>query len=77
MSNSWINYLSHLKNNIRVAIVRLKTIENRLRRLDTEYVKKYPGETEDMVSREVARKLSVQGGLDYRVYFIIFTIIKY
>ncbi|XP_045130250.1 uncharacterized protein LOC123515574 [Portunus trituberculatus] len=57
-SYPWIRYPRHLKNNIKVAIARLKTTENRLRKLDIQYAQRYHNEIKDMVKRGVARQLS-------------------
>ena len=48
----------YLKNNVKVAVARLKTTENRLRKLDIEYAQRYHDEIKNMVKRGVARKLS-------------------
>ena len=57
-SYPWIKDPSHLKNNLKVANARLRTTENRLKKLGTEYARKYQSEIEDMVNRGVTRKLS-------------------
>ncbi|XP_064111565.1 uncharacterized protein LOC135219065 [Macrobrachium nipponense] len=54
----WIRDPNHMKNNIKVANARLRTTENRLRKLGNEYAVKYQKEIEDMVRRGVARKLT-------------------
>lgn len=54
----WIKEPNQLKNNIKVAVARLRTTENRLRKLDVEYSMNYQREIEDMVRRKIARKLS-------------------
>ncbi|XP_068229326.1 uncharacterized protein [Palaemon carinicauda] len=54
----WIRDPNQLKNNIKVANARLRTTENRLRKLGNEYAMKYQKEIEDMVRRGVARKLT-------------------
>ena len=41
------------------------TTENRLRRIDVEYARKYQSEMEDMVRRGIARKLSDREIRDY------------
>ncbi|XP_068229430.1 uncharacterized protein [Palaemon carinicauda] len=45
----WIRDPNQLKNNIKVANARLRTTENRLRKLGNEYAMKYQKEIEDMV----------------------------
>lgn len=62
----WIKDPRNLKNNVKVAVARLKTTENRLRKLDTEYAQKYHNEIKDMVERGVARKLSEKEIQAYR-----------
>lgn len=54
----WIKDLNHLKNNFKVANARLRTTENRLKKLGIEYANKYQSVIEDMVNRGAARKLS-------------------
>ena len=65
-SYPWIKDPSHLKNNLKVANARLRTTENRLKKLGTEYARKYQSEIEDMISRGVARKLSNEEVQDYK-----------
>lgn len=71
-SYPWIKDPNQLKNNIKVAIARLITTENRLRKLDIEYARNYQSEVEDMVRRKIARKLSEREIRDYNgpVYYI-------
>lgn len=57
-SYPWIRNPRHLKNNVKVAVARLITTENRLRKLDTQYAQRYHNEIKDMVKRGVARQLS-------------------
>ena len=65
-SYPWIKDPSHLKNNLKVANARLRTTENRLKKLGTEYARKYQSEIEDMISKGVARKLSNEEVQDYK-----------
>ena len=65
-SYPWIKDPYNLKNNLKVANARLRTTENRLKKLGTEYASKYQNEIEDMVSRGVARKLSHEEVRDYK-----------
>lgn len=65
-SYPWIQDPNQLTNNVKVAFARLKTTENRLRRLDIEYARKYQNEIEDMVRRGIARKLSDREIRDYK-----------
>lgn len=64
-SYPWIKDPNLLKNNIKVAIARLRTTENRLRGLDVAYSVNYQKEIEDMVRRKVARKLSYREIREY------------
>ncbi|XP_063863037.1 uncharacterized protein LOC135102172 isoform X1 [Scylla paramamosain] len=57
-SYPWIRDPRHLKNNVKVAVARLKTTENRLKKLDIQYAQSYHNEIKDMVKRGVARQLS-------------------
>jgi hypothetical protein len=59
-SYPWIKNPNELKNNFVAAKVRLRALEKRLRRNDQEYVDLYCKQIEDMVDRNVARKLSKQ-----------------
>ena len=43
---------------MRVAVARLRTTENRLRKLDYDYGEKYQNAIEDMIRCGVARKMS-------------------
>ena len=54
----WKKDPKYLKNNVKVAVARLKTTEIRLRKLDVEYAQRYHSEIKDMVERGVARKLN-------------------
>lgn len=45
-------------NNVKVAIAKMKSLENRLKRLGTEYTEKYQMEIDDMKRRNIARKLT-------------------
>lgn len=47
-----------LKNNEKVAVARLQTTENRLKKVGTDYAVKYHAEIESMIDRGVARKLT-------------------
>lgn len=65
-SYPWIKDPNNLKNNFKVANARLRTTENRLKKLGTEYANRYQSEIEDMVKRGVARKLSDEEIQDYK-----------
>lgn len=54
----WIKDPRYLKNNVKVAVARLKITETRFRKLNVEHAQSYHDEIEDMIKRGVARKLS-------------------
>ena len=54
----WIKDPKFLPNNISVAFARMKSTEKRLVKLGPNYSKSYQDQIEDMVSRNVCRKLS-------------------
>ncbi|XP_047499242.1 uncharacterized protein LOC125046242 [Penaeus chinensis] len=62
----WLRDPMHLKDNIKVANARLKTTENRLKKLGNEYAMKYQREIEDMIHRGVARKLTKEEIREYK-----------
>ncbi|XP_063603426.1 uncharacterized protein LOC134779294 [Penaeus indicus] len=62
----WLRDPMHLKDNIKVANARLKTTENRLKKLGNEYAMKYQREIEDMINRGVARKLTKEEIREYK-----------
>ncbi|XP_037773212.1 uncharacterized protein LOC119568872 [Penaeus monodon] len=62
----WLRDPMHLKDNIKVANARLKTTENRLKKLGNEYAMKYQREIEDMIDRGVARKLNKEEIQEYK-----------
>ncbi|XP_063596235.1 uncharacterized protein LOC134773088 [Penaeus indicus] len=62
----WLRDPMHLKDNIQVANARLKTTENRLKKLGNEYAMKYQREIEDMIDRGVVRKLTKEEMREYK-----------
>lgn len=71
-SYPWLNDPRNLKNNIKLAIARMKSLEVRRRKLGTEYTQKYQNEIDNMKERNIARKISVQEmhSYDGPIYYI-------
>lgn len=57
-SYPWLKDPRELKNNVRAAVARMKSLEVRLKRLGSDYAQKYQNEINDMKGRNIARKLS-------------------
>ena len=57
-SYPWLKDPQELKNNVRAAVARMKSLEIRLKRLGSDYTQKYQNEINDMKRRNIARKLS-------------------
>lgn len=65
-SYAFISNPNQLPNNYYQALVRLRSTEKRLKRLGAEYTQNYVDQMEDMVSRGVARKLSLEEVKSYK-----------
>ena len=67
----WIRNPAELPNNYSLAVSRLKSLENRLRR-NPEHCKVYQGQIDDMISRKVVYKLSSKEIEEYAgpIYYI-------
>ena len=59
-SYPWIDDPRKLRNNVKLAIARMKSLEIRLEKLGPEYMQKYQNEIDNMKERNVARKISVE-----------------
>ena len=71
-SYPWIDDPRKLRNNVKLAITRMKSLEIRLEKLGPEYMQKYQNEIDNMKERNVTRKISVEEMQSYAgpVYYI-------
>lgn len=65
-SYPFISNPNKLPNNYYQAVALLKSTEKRLKRFGSDYIRKYTEQTEDMVSRGVARKFSPEEVESYK-----------